>query len=40
MEYHVPDGKEHGLDNLMGILGERKVADLIICADSSSNDYE
>ena len=40
MEYHVPDGKEHGLDNLMDILGERKVADLIICADSSSNDYE
>lgn len=41
LEYHIPDGKEHGLKTLMPLFeneGERKW-DLIICPDSSSNDY-
>ncbi len=40
IEYHVPEGKEHGLRTLMPILENRKIADLIVCPDSSSNDYE
>lgn len=40
VEYHIPDGKEHGLKTLMSELEERKKYDLIILPDSSSNDYE
>lgn len=40
IEYHIPEGKEHGLQTLMPILSKDKIADLIICPDSSSNDYE
>lgn len=40
IEYHIPDGKEHGLDTLMKFLENKKYYDLIICPDSSSNDYE
>lgn len=40
LSYHIPDGKEHGLDTLLKDLTKNKVADLIICADSSSNDYD
>ena len=40
INYHVPEGKEHGLRTLMGILGEEKKWDLIVLPDSSSNDYE
>ena len=40
IEYHIPDGKEHGLDTLLKDLTKNKVADLIVCADSSSNDYD
>lgn len=40
IEYHIPEGKEHGLQTLMPILTADKIADLIICPDSSSNDYE
>lgn len=41
LDYHVPEGKEHGLKTLMNIFtsGE-KICDLIILPDSSSNDYE
>ena len=39
ISYHIPDGKEHGLQTLMSELTRDKIADLIICADSSSNDY-
>lgn len=40
IEYHIPEGKEHGLDSLMKELTERKKYDLLILPDSSSNDYE
>ena len=40
IEYHIPDGKEHGLDTIMKILTPKKIYDLIILPDSSSNDYE
>lgn len=40
INYHIPDGKEHGLQTLMPELTRAKIADLIICADSSSNDYD
>lgn len=40
IEYHIPEGKEHGLDSLMKELIERKKYDLLILPDSSSNDYE
>ena len=40
LSYHIPDGKEHGLDTLLKDLTKNKVADLIVCADSSSNDYD
>lgn len=36
LEYHIPDGKEHGLKTLMPLFeneGERKW-DLIVCPDS------
>lgn len=40
INYHVPDGKEHGLETLMDIFTKEKICDLIILPDSSSNDYE
>lgn len=40
IDYHIPDGKEHGLDTLMNILTPQKNYDIIILPDSSSNDYE
>ena len=40
IDYHIPEGKEHGLQTLMPLLTENKIADLIVCPDSSSNDYE
>lgn len=41
LDYHVPTGKEHGLRNsIMNWLTEKKLYDLIILPDSSSNDYE
>lgn len=40
IEYHVPEGKEHGLRTLMPLFTEEKKWDLIVLPDSSSNDYE
>ena len=40
IEYHVPDGKEHGLQTLMRELSEEKKYDLIIIPDAGSNDIE
>lgn len=40
IDYHVPDGKSHGLESVFGDLKESKKYDLIVCPDSSSNDYE
>lgn len=39
IEYHIPEGKEHGLRSLMPILSNKKIADLIVLPDSSSNDF-
>lgn len=40
IDYHIPEGKEHGLEIVMPLLSERKKYDLIILPDSSSNDYD
>ena len=40
IDYHVPEGKEHGLRTLMDMFTKEKICDLIILPDSSSNDYE
>lgn len=40
IDYHIPDGKEHGLDTIMNILTPKKIYDIIVLPDSSSNDYE
>lgn len=40
IDYHIPEGKEHGLRTLMDIFTEEKKWDLIVLPDSSSNDYE
>lgn len=40
IDYHIPDGKEHGLDTIMDILTPERKYDIIILPDSSSNDYE
>lgn len=40
LSYHIPEGKEHGLQTLMPLLKEKCIYDLIILPDSSSNDYE
>ena len=40
IDYHVPEGKEHGLKTIMDIFTDNKICDLIILPDSSSNDYE
>lgn len=39
LEYHIPEGKEHGLEVVIDELLPEKKYDLIICPDSSSNDY-
>ena len=39
LNYHIPEGKEHGLKTLMKELTNEKICDLIILPDSSSNDY-
>lgn len=39
IDYHIPEGKEHGLEVIMPFLNEKKKYDLIILPDSSSNDY-
>lgn len=40
IDYHVPDGKAHGLEMVMNELEDSQKYDLIILPDSSSNDYE
>lgn len=40
IEYHIPEGKEHGLQTLMDNLIEKKKYDLIIVPDAGSNDIE
>lgn len=40
IDYHIPEGKEHGLHTLMPIFTNKKIYDLIVLPDSSSNDYE
>lgn len=40
IEYHIPDGKSHGLESVFEDLKDYKQYDLIILPDSSSNDYE
>lgn len=38
--YHVPEGKEHGLSTIMDWFPEDGADKLVVCLDSSSNDYE
>ena len=38
--YHIPEGKEHGLDSIMDWFPENGENSLIVLPDSSSNDYE
>ena len=40
ISYHIPGGKEHGLRTVMNELTDKKICDLIVLPDSSSNDYE
>lgn len=40
IDYHVPDGKEHGLSTLMNIFEGEKKWDLIVIPDAGSNDIE
>lgn len=41
ISYHVPEGKEHGLETVMNeLINGENICDLIILPDSSSNDYE
>lgn len=40
IEYHIPEGKEHGLATLMNNLSESKKYDLILIPDAGSNDIE
>lgn len=40
IEYHIPEGKEHGLRTLMPLLGEEKKYDLIVLPDAGSNDLK
>lgn len=41
VEYHIPEGKAHGLATIIDIFTEtdNRICDLIILPDSSSNDY-
>lgn len=38
--YHVPEGKEHGLSTIMNWFDQSTNGALVVCLDSSSNDYE
>ena len=38
--YHIPEGKEHGLSTIIDWFPEDGTNCLIVCPDSSSNDYE
>ena len=38
--YHVPEGKEHGLSTIMNWFNQSTNGALVVCLDSSSNDYE
>lgn len=40
IEYHIPEGKEHGLSTIMNWFPENGNGDLIFMIDSSSNDYK
>lgn len=40
IEYHIPEGKEHGLRTLIPLLGEEKKYDLIVLPDAGSNDLK
>ena len=40
IDYHIPEGKEHGLEVVFKELCDKKKYDLIILPDSSSNDYD
>lgn len=40
IDYHIPDGKAHGLETIMEEFEGNQKYDLIILPDSSSNDYE
>lgn len=40
IDYHIPEGKEHGLDSIMDWFLEDGNGNLIVCPDSSSNDYD
>ena len=40
LDYHIPEGKEHGLQTLMKDLGQEKKYDLIVLPDAGSNDVE
>lgn len=41
ISYHIPEGKEHGLETVMDeLINGENICDLIIMPDSSSNDYE
>ena len=40
IEYHIPEGKEHGLQTLMDNFESSKKYDLIIVPDAGSNDIE
>ena len=41
VEYHIPEGKAHGLATIIDVFTEtdNRICDLIILPDSSSNDY-
>lgn len=39
VDYHIHEGKEHGLSTIMDVFTQSKICDLIILPDSSSNDY-
>ena len=40
LNYHIPEGKEHGLATIMDWFPEQGNGALIVMPDSSSNDYE
>jgi len=41
IDYHVPEGKEHGLATIMNLFPlDNRSCDLIVLPDSASNDYK
>jgi single-stranded-DNA-specific exonuclease len=40
IKYHIPEAKAHGLSTIMNEFTNGKICDLIVCPDSSSNDFE